>query len=894
MKKNIFYTLCLLFLVGSMYSQQTVWVKATASGLADGSSEANAYGSFTTAFAQINSATDVLRVVGNVPASGQSLNKNFAYTIEGDAGGSTLTGTAGAVRMFTNNTINTASQNVTFKNIKFTGATGSIGGTGGEGGGVLYSNQANTINFENCRFEGNSLVSTVTTGGGALFISSTTVTITDCLFKENTALSNGGAIGLGNSAGTNLTLTRCTFYKNKTTSTTGNLNAAALWVAAGVVNAYNCTFFQNTTGSTNQDYGVIRTNSGTTKVYNSLFYDNKLNTNVSAAGDWGSELSINSTLTNSLAQRINANVTNTNSTVSATIALASSSLTYDNVSGKVKYGLPTPGDASPIDYGTDGNDVGAWDSGLTLLNTWTGATSTDWTVASNWNAAGVPDATKGAVIETGTYQPIIGANASVKSLTLNASSSLTVNSGYNLTVTGAVANNGGTMTIENNANLIQGGTTNTNTGNVIVKRNSSNIQLYDYTLWSSPVAGQKLKAFSPNTLDARFYTYNSATNQYNVVSDPATTDFAAATGYLIRAPNTLVAGATAAPYSGTFTGVPNNGTINVTGLTSSKFYAVGNPYPSTISANLFLSGNTTDGTFYFWRKTNNSANTSYATYTTAGGVANSGGGSSVTPDGTIQVGQGFIVKTGASSTALNFTNSMRTSSNTSPFLRTTEDRSRFWLNLTNTSGLFSQMLVAYMAEATSGIDNAIDGRYINDAPVALTSLIGSEEFTIQGRALPFSTSDSVPLGFKTDAAGNYTIAIDHVDGLFNTGQAIYLKDNLLNTVTDLSAGSYSFASAVGTFNSRFEVVYQRVLGVNNPDFTSNNVIAFNDNGDIKINSGSTVMDQVRVYDLQGRLLVEKQQINATETRINTTAVNQVLLLEITATTGSKVIKKIIQ
>lgn len=882
MKKNIFYTLCLLFLVGNLYSQQTVWVKAGGTG--DGSSEANAYGSFTTAFAQINSATDVLRVVGIVPASGQSLNKNFAYTIEGDAGGSTLTGTAGATRMFTNNTASMASQNVTFKNIKFTGATGS---TGTGGGGVLYSNQANTINFENCRFEGNSLVSTVTTGGGALFITLTTVTITDCLFKENTALSKGGAIGIA--AGANVTLTRCTFYKNKTTSTTGNLNAAALWVAAGVVNAYNCTFFQNTTGSTNQDYGVIRTDGGTTKLYNSLFYDNKLNTNVAAPGDWGSAASIGSTLTNSLAQKISANVTNTSSTVSTTIALASSNLTYDDTSGKVRYGLPTAGDATPIAFGSDGNDAGAWNS----PNTWTGTSGTSWTDATNWSIKGVPSATKDALIAAAANQPIIASNVSVASLTLNTSSSLTVNSGYNLTVTGAVANSG-TMTLENNANLIQGGTTNTNTGNVIVKRNSSNIQLYDYTLWSSPVAGQKLKAFSPNTLDARFYTYNSATNQYNVVSDPATTDFAAATGYLIRAPNTLVAGATAAPYSGTFTGVPNNGTINVTGLTSSKFYAVGNPYPSTISANLFLSGNTTDGTFYFWRKTNNSANTSYATYTTAGGVANSGGGSSVTPDGTIQVGQGFIVKTGASSTALNFTNSMRTSSNTSPFLRTTEDRSRFWLNLTNTSGLFSQMLVAYMAEATSGIDNAIDGRYINDAPVALTSLIGSEEFTIQGRALPFSTSDSVPLGFKTDAAGNYTIAIDHVDGLFNTGQAIYLKDNLLNTVVDLSAGSYSFASAVGTFNSRFEVVYQRVLGVNNPDFISNNVIAFNDNGDIKINSGSTVMEQVRVYDLQGRLLVEKKQINATETRINTTAVNQVLLLEITATTGTKVIKKIIQ
>jgi hypothetical protein len=199
-----------------------------------------------------------------------------------------------------------------------------------------------------------------------------------------------------------------------------------------------------------------------------------------------------------------------------------------------------------------------------------------------------------------------------------------------------------------------------------------------------------------------------------------------------------------------------------------------------------------------------------------------------------------------------------------------------------------------MPEATSGVDNAIDGRYFNDSPIALTSIINTEEYTIQGRAMPFSTSDSVPLGFKTDAAGNYTIAIDHVDGLFSSGQAIYLKDNLLNTVNDISAGTYSFASAIGTFNSRFEIVYQNLLGVNNPEFTSSNIVAFNDNGDIKINSGSTIMELVRVYDLQGRLLVEKKQINSSETKLSTTATNQVLLLEITAANGLKVTKKIIQ
>jgi hypothetical protein len=244
---------------------------------------------------------------------------------------------------------------------------------------------------------------------------------------------------------------------------------------------------------------------------------------------------------------------------------------------------------------------------------------------------------------------------------------------------------------------------------------------------------------------------------------------------------------------------------------------------------------------------------------------------------------------------LNFTNAMRANpSSSATFLRITEERSHFWLNLTNTSGLFSQMLVGYLPEATSGVDNAIDGKYINDAPIALTSIINDEEYTIQGRALPFATTDTVPLGFKTNVAGDYTITIDHVDGLFSTEQAIYLKDNLLNTVNNLSEGSYSFASEIGTFNSRFEVMYQNTLAVTNPTFTANSVITYCVNGEISINSGSTIMEHVRVYDLQGRLLVEKKQINASETKLSITATNQVLLVQITADNGSKITKKLIQ
>ena len=485
---------------------------------------------------------------------------------------------------------------------------------------------------------------------------------------------------------------------------------------------------------------------------------------------------------------------------------------------------------------------------------------------------------------------VVNKNTTIQESIISNGESLLINSGFNITVTGAITNNG-SFTVENNANLIQGGTTNTNSGNVIVNRDSALINLYDYTLWSSPVAGQKLKAFSPNTLDTRFYSYNSGTNLYNVVPLPATTDFARATGYLIRTPNTWTAG-TPNTFNGIFTGVPNNGDISVTGLLSGKYYAVGNPYPSTINVAAFYLANPNAGTLYFWRKTNGAlVSSAYATRNSLGETAAPGG---LTPSPDIAVGQGFFVSPSADMT-LNFTNAMRVTPSTSAvFLRTTQERSRYWLNLTTTSGAFSQMLVGYMPEATSGVDNSIDGKYINDAPIALTSIINAEEYTIQGRALPFATTDTVPLGFKTNAAGNYTIAIDHVDGLFSNGQTVFLKDNLLSTVTDLSAGSYSFASAIGTFNSRFEVVYQNTLAVTNPTFTANSVIAFSANGEIRINSGSTIMELVRVYDLQGRLLVEKKQINASETTIATTATNQVLLVEVTAANGSKITKKIIQ
>ncbi|MGZ9677523.1 hypothetical protein [Flavobacterium sp. GNP001] len=266
-------------------------------------------------------------------------------------------------------------------------------------------------------------------------------------------------------------------------------------------------------------------------------------------------------------------------------------------------------------------------------------------------------------------------------------------------------------------------------------------------------------------------------------------------------------------WNGMFKGVPNNGDITITGLTPGTFNAVGNPYPSTISADAFITTNSITEPLYFWRKTNAAAGTAYATYTMAGAVGETPGNGGITPNGTIQVGQGFIVKTVSNSVAFT-NNNMRTANNSNQILRTAKtEKNRIWLNLSKGTEYVNQMMVAYMDGATSEIDNTLDGRYINDNQTALTSSLKGEEFVIQAKGLPFDSSDIVPLSFKAEQAGSFSIDLDHVDGLFLGNQEIILKDLKAGTEQNLKAGSYTFTSDAGTFKNRFGNHFQ-----NQPNF----------------------------------------------------------------------------
>jgi predicted Zn-dependent protease len=513
--------------------------------------------------------------------------------------------------------------------------------------------------------------------------------------------------------------------------------------------------------------------------------------------------------------------------------------------------------------------------------------------STTWNGSwsnGLPTASTGVII-SGNYTATT--NFAACSLTINNNAVVLVKSGFTFDIYGDVTvSPGATLTFENNTNLIQTKNTNTNSGNINIIRQSSPLMRQDYILWAAPVANQQLQSFSPATLSTRFYSYNPLTDLYVSVANPATSNFELGKGYLIRLPNTHPT--TPTIWEGQFQGVPNNGNYNVP-VNISKYNAIGNPYPSTLNANTFITANGITEALYFWRKTNNTLTSSYATYTTAGGTANAGGLSSIVPNGIIQIGQGFIAK--ATSSSISFTNAMRLANTNNQFLKTKSvERNRIWLNLSKETIPVNQMMLAYMTDATSGIDAAIDGRYINDNPIALNSLIENEEFVIQGKGLPFSDTDIVPLTFKTNISGNYSIGIDQVDGLFANNQNIYLNDQLTGIVTDLKKSIYSFSSAVGTFNDRFSLTYKSngSLGLEIPSFDAGTIVIFNQKGVLHINSGTTEMKTIRLFDIRGRLLVEQKEVNARSTSMKDFGgTHQTLIVQITSDQNKIVTKKIV-
>ena len=558
---------------------------------------------------------------------------------------------------------------------------------------------------------------------------------------------------------------------------------------------------------------------------------------------------------------------------------------------------------------------------------------------TSWSVTPPTSDMNGVVSASGT----IANDVDLCSCTVNNGVIATVASGVMLRLQNELQVLGtGSLTFKDDSSLVQINDNALNSGSIFYERETTPITNFDYTYWSAPVAGQKLIDFAPTTLGDKFLSFDSFVNNWKY-ENAYTTFMSKGTGYIIRGPQPK-SGLPPSTQLYKFTGAPNNGVVSLPIGPLGNSVLIGNPYPSALDADKFLDANAAflEGTIYFWTHNTSlrlasslSAGTAgsgsyaytsddYAAYNRTGGVATyaaPSASSSLTPTATsgpivstnaptstIGAGQSFFATSKAAGN-VQFNNSMRVgytaivANSNSQFFKTastkktvsTIDKNRIWLDLTNDEGAFKETLLGYITSATNSNESAFDGEtYDANAFLDFYSINEEKNLAIQGRALPFDDTDVIPLGYRSAIAGEFSINIRDKDGFF-TNQKVYLEDKLLDTVFDLSEGTYKFTTAIGTFNERFAILYSnKTLGVDDVDPITKGVFISTKDKIITIVTGEETITAAYVYDLAGKQLFAKKAIDTNQMTItNLPATNVVLVVKVVLADGSVLTQKIV-
>jgi hypothetical protein len=477
--------------------------------------------------------------------------------------------------------------------------------------------------------------------------------------------------------------------------------------------------------------------------------------------------------------------------------------------------------------------------------------------------------------------PYSAGSFACNSLVLNANA--TLSDGQSIEIVNGVTGTG-RIIMSSEASVVQRASGVSAPNIELTKRTRNVMRRFDYVYWGTPIAGnffsqlagaQASTATLANAFDYKYKYVSGAGGGWQAL-------FAIETGkgYIMRiksqAPFTT---ATATDYINMkFSGVANNGDITVpvtnnpsalNGGTSHVLLA--NPYPSAIDADKFLTDNTNiDGVVYIWTAASANAGTSQ-TYTQADYIAYTRAGAVIptniptTFNGKIASGQGFKVKSLTNSGNVTFTNCMRLTADNDQFYRTNnyvqtnQPRDRYKLNMTGSNGVYSQILVAYLPEATLGYDRMYDAGRNSVSTAQLYSIFEGDGRRLAINARPtFTDTDVVPLGIsKSDTTNeSFTIGIAEKEGIFNSNAVtVYLHDLVQNTYYNLSNGDYTFSTSASTLNNRFEVVYQNGL-LSNPDFNNVVVSAYINNQNFMVNANQ-IITSVEIFDITGRKILSE-------------------------------------
>jgi len=437
-----------------------------------------------------------------------------------------------------------------------------------------------------------------------------------------------------------------------------------------------------------------------------------------------------------------------------------------------------------------------------------------------------------------------------------------------------------------------------------VLRDGTNPNNIQNITWTSSYNGA---ATSPITLSSYWiFKFQNLTPQYanwSAVGQNGT--LLAAQGFTLKGSN-----AATATQNYTFVGKPNNGTIT-TVIAPGNLNLCGNPYPSALDADAFITANSSviSGSLYFWEhySTNSSHNLldyqgGYAARSLVGGtppVAPAGvsglGSSTRVPSRYIPVGQGFLVYGNATGGTITFNNNQRAfvkendPTSNIMFRQTAEPtivdaklynkndaftesntHAKIRLGYVSAENYHRQLLLGFMDDlATDGFDVGYDAPQIDNQPSDVYFALPGYKLVIEG-AGAFAADKIFPLTVKTGMEGPVKFMIDNTEN-FDANQNVYIYDNVTNTYHEIRNQPFEVSLPIGTLENRFSLRFtSSALGVNDFDLTKEVAVTYTNNDNtinIKNNLSDTTIKSVELYNMLGQSIKSWDVKNDTQVKI---------------------------
>ncbi len=471
--------------------------------------------------------------------------------------------------------------------------------------------------------------------------------------------------------------------------------------------------------------------------------------------------------------------------------------------------------------------------------------------------------TSGDLSNSGTLDIQANGTVTLTSGDLTNDGTFHVGSNGFVTVTAGVLTNTSTFNIADDGSLVQGtGSTVSNSGTFNVTRNKPDGQAAGlYNFWSTPVRSTYMSEFNAG----RRYQLNApgtSFSDWTVVDNGS--ELTVGRGYALTGVE-----------STTFTGTPNNGNVSYEathdGTANDNYNVLGNPYPSAINAEDFLTSNSTvlGGSILLF---NHNTNTEYTAVNQQIAINNLG--ASVAGDTNIAQtlantfiasGQGFYVPiiNNAGGT-VTFTNAMRGGNNSDFKSAQDQIKGKFFLQLVDEGKRFTT-LFGVVEGTTFKEDWGWDTRTGSGGSFVINSLdISGQNYIIQ--SIPeLDKTTSIPLHVAVPRKGTYEI---HLEGseYMDFGQ---VKPMLLDveegTLVEALNEDLTFtAHDAGELANRFFLVFGKT------SFTTDisELVADQATSWYSVNQGEPTLytnmpkaiEAVRLFDVSGKQLMEMNTI----------------------------------